>query len=171
MAFTLQNDNGSVDEANAYIAVATFRGYYTDRGVDTAAYGDAAVEVAIVKATDYLDTRYNFVGVQRRPEQRTQWPRWEAPKGLPRALKDAACLLAMKTLSAPTAPLLPTPSPNTTGQRVIEESKVVGPIEKTVKYSDNVSSNVQAPSYPDVDLLLRNSGLTASVLSNAFQRA
>lgn len=74
MAVNVQDDAGDVANANAYISVADFKAYHDDRGNS---YGtdDAAIGVAIVRATDYIDTRFQFVGVKNSGTQTTQWPR------------------------------------------------------------------------------------------------
>lgn len=56
MAFTVEDGNGLVN-ANAYIDVAFADDYFTDRGIaDWLRAVDTAKQVAIIKATDYIDT-------------------------------------------------------------------------------------------------------------------
>ena len=55
MAFSVQNDLGTVTDANAYITVAEFHAYWTDRNVDTSAMTDPVVQGRIVEATQYID--------------------------------------------------------------------------------------------------------------------
>lgn len=168
MAFTVQNDSGTVPSANAYVTVAEFKAFQDDRGGDYSAASDEQIEKAIVRATDFLDTRYSFVGQQRTADQGTQFPRFLAGRefesyeksplsGLPRALKGAACLLAMRSLSG--SNLLPDPSFSVGGQ-VTGVRKKVGPIETETTFAETSPALQQeAPKYPDVDLLLRNAGL------------
>ena len=66
MAFTQQNNDGTVDGANAYTDPATVRAYWSDRGVDLTARTDPELQVAIVNSTTYLDGRYRWVGYQLR---------------------------------------------------------------------------------------------------------
>ena len=107
MAFTLQDDNGLVAGANAYASVSYVRAYLTDRGTDLGAVTDAALEVAIILATQYLDSRYTFLGCRRNNAQDTEWPRREAYdrdgyliNGIPRAVKQAVAELANRARSA-----------------------------------------------------------------------
>lgn len=72
MAFNQQDNDGTVDGANAYTDPATVRAYWADRGVDLSAKTDTELEQAIVNATTYLDARYSWVGWQRRRLQGTQ---------------------------------------------------------------------------------------------------
>lgn len=168
MAFTVQNDSGSVLSANAYVTVAEFKAFQDDRGGDYSSASDDQIEKAIVLATDFLDTRYSFSGQQRDVDQGTQFPRFLTGRefgsyektplsGIPRALKHAACLMAMRSLGGAT--LLPDPTFSTAGQ-VTAVKKKVGPIETETKYSDALPVvQPETPKYPDVDLMLRNAGL------------
>lgn len=166
MAFMPQNADGTVDGANAYVGVAALRDYWADRGVDLTAKTDTELEVAIVKATDYLDARYTYVGYQLRRLQGTQWPRGGLPtsflRGLPSALQNACCMLAQRALSG--KPLMPDPKADPSGQKITETKVKVGPIETQKKFAEPTGSNPNsvAPSYPEVDLMLRAAGLTMS---------
>lgn len=66
MATTLytQNDDGDVANANSYISLAYFQSYHTQRGNAYVAYSDDQVKASIIRATDYLDTRFDFRGVK-----------------------------------------------------------------------------------------------------------
>lgn len=66
MAVTLntQNDDGDVALANAYITTAFFDSYHTNRGNDYSAFDADEKKAAIIRATDYLDTRFDFRGVR-----------------------------------------------------------------------------------------------------------
>lgn len=180
MAFTVQNDSGSVAQANAYVTVAEFKAFQDDRGGNYAAYSDSLIEKAVVRATDFLDTRYSFVGVQRDVGQGTQFPRWLEGKefsatyvklpqsGIPRALKHATSLLAMRSLGG--VVLLPDPTFNVAGQ-VVGVKKKVGPIETDTQYAEVAPGMQQeAPKFPDVDLLLRNAGLLGATGSKRIYR-
>src|SRR5258708_38696462 len=64
MAFVVQTDNGLAANANAYIDLTFFKPYMDDRN-RTALYQpftDPQIQAAIVVATDYIDTRFNFPG-------------------------------------------------------------------------------------------------------------
>lgn len=80
MAFTVENGSG-VTGANAYIAVVFFREYHADRGrVTTPAIDDAAAQVSIVRASDYIDQRFGqrFRGDRQQKSQGLEWPRISA---------------------------------------------------------------------------------------------
>lgn len=64
MALKVQNSQGTVVGANAYITLAEFKSYHDDRGNDYSGFTDPKISAAIVLATDYLDTRFSFLGVK-----------------------------------------------------------------------------------------------------------
>lgn len=74
--FIVQNATGTSVGANAYIDVAFFKQYHLDRGrVHTLT--DDQIQVGIVRATDYVDNRFDdrFAGEQLEDDQSTEWPR------------------------------------------------------------------------------------------------
>lgn len=74
MALTVQDDTGTVVGANAYITVAAFKAYHDDRG-NTYTTDDTKIASAIIRATDYLDSRFRFRGLALVAGQTTEWPR------------------------------------------------------------------------------------------------
>lgn len=155
-------DGTLVTDANAYITVAFFRAWHAARGiaaaaVDTGAYGEALIEAAIVKATDYVDKRFGtkFVGDLRDRDQSLMWPRSDAwtnqgdyiqtttiPKELKRGVVEYA-LIALKL-----GELLPVPAPSfnevdlDTGETTVNKGGLiqrdrqkVGPIEEDTWFS------------------------------------
>lgn len=163
MAFVLQNDNGTVADANAYLSVAAFKLYHKDRGT-IIEDGTGTIEDAIVEATDYLDSMYRFVGERQSITQRTQWPRIGAEDrnhdirgDIPHEIEDACADLAFIAL---TSTLNPTPTRDATGQRVTDKSTKVGPIEKRTKYEGG--GVYIKPRYPVADQRLFAAGLVVT---------
>lgn len=170
MAFTQQDNDGTVDGANAYTDVATVLAYWSDRGVDLTARTDAELQVAIVNATTYLDAKYRWTGYQLRRLQGTQWPRGGVTsflRGLPPALVTATCMLAQRAL---TKPLMPDPTFDASGQLVTEKTTEVGPIKTGVKFAAPTSVKSMTPEYPEVALMLQAAGLIASGNSGEIGR-
>lgn len=182
MAFTQQNEDGTVDNANAYTDAATVRAYWLDRGVDLSTKTDQEMEAAIIKATTYLDSRYKFVGYQMRRLQGTQWPRsgltstpwpydtgYSFLRGLPPALIAATCMLTTRALSKD---LMPDPTYDPSGQVVTEETKKVGPIEVSKKYAASYGAGLASstPQYPEVTLTLQAANMLASGNSGQVAR-
>lgn len=75
MALILQDDDGIVEDANAYIDVDYFKAYHDSRGNSYSAYTDDQIDTAIVRATDYADQRFQFRGIKLADGQTTEWPR------------------------------------------------------------------------------------------------
>lgn len=74
MALIPQNATGTVADANTYVTLAEFKAYHALRG-NTVNASDPLNETAIVRALDYIDTRFNFIGERLTATQTTSWPR------------------------------------------------------------------------------------------------
>lgn len=167
MALIVQDNTGSVAGANAYITVAEFNAYHDDRGGDYsgAAADDEAIEAAIVRATDYLDQRFTFVGKKRRGrDQTTEWPRSDARdrdqhyvNDIPPEVKEACAEYALRALAAE---LNPDPERNASGVAVLSKSEAVGPISESVTFVGGAV--FQMPKYPAADQKLVRAGLVRS---------
>lgn len=179
MAFTLQNDDGTIDDANAYASPAELRAYALDRGVDLTARSDDDLQVAVVKATDFLDSAFQFVGRQKRDAQGTSWPRLgittSSQRGLPAALVKACMQLALRAAQGTALTADTTVDPS--GQVVSATSVKVGPIEKSTQFAVSsggglgVSSSALSRRFPDVELGLRRAGLLGSANGGQVLRA
>lgn len=169
MAFSVQDDFGQVSDANAYITVAFFRSYHTDRGVDLTSYSDSDCESAIVRGTDYMDIRWRYYGIRKQILQTTQWPRYNVidvdrnPINIIPLEVKRAC--AEYSIVALTAVLDPIPTRDSTGQRVQAKTTQVGPIMNSVRYTGG-GIFVQ-PTYPVADGYLKNKGLVISTTALA----
>lgn len=164
MTFTVQDDVGGEAEANAYIDVAAFKAYHDDRGNSYGSASDGDIEKAIVKATDYIDRRFRFVGQRLSAYQSTQWPRLDAfddddllVSGLPQVLKFATAEYALRALSAS---LAPDPDRDGSGQTVQSRAQAVGPISESVTFAPGAGYTL--PAYPLADRLLSSRGLVRS---------
>lgn len=160
MAFTPQNDAGSVADANAYISVAFFTGYHADRA-QTYTGDTTAIQAAIVRATQYLDTRFTYVGYASGEDQTTQWPRRSARDsndrlrtGIPREIMNATAEYARVALGQT---LNPNPTQDETGARLKSISERAGPVSSSKTFVDG--SVVKLPKYPIADQWLIASGL------------
>ena len=165
MGFAVQNNEGTVVGANAYITVQEFKDYHTDRGVDVSDFDDQGIESAIVRATDYLDQRFIFVGGRRLGrDQTTEWPRSDARdrdryyiNDIPPEVKEACAEYALRALAAE---LNPDPERNASGVAVLSKSEAVGPISESVTFVGGAV--FQMPKYPAADQKLVRAGLVRS---------
>lgn len=165
MSLSVQNSDGTVTDAAAYVSVTDFKAYHTARGNVLTAYSDAQIEVALTKATDYLDRRFLFVGYPRQGRtQTTKWPRWDAydvdenlVSGIPVEVVQATCEYAFRALSAE---LDPDPTRDATGREIASISQTAGPVSESITYRDDGGGST-LPEYPAADQMLRRAGLVA----------
>ena len=160
MAFTVEDGTG-VEDANAYIPVAFADDYFTDRGVTAWTGTDAVKQAAIIKATDYIETRWGdrFKGQPEflDPRQPLGFPRTQLydlagqlVEGIPDNLKKATAEYALRALSGE---LMPDPSTDTSGAMVSWVRQKVGPIETETTFAASMGVRSLKP-YPAADRLL-----------------
>src|SRR4051812_2741570 len=106
--FSVQTDAGTVVDANAYITLAYFKQYHDNRGRTYPA--DPAVQLGIVRATDYVDMRWRkrFAGTKGATDalsatQTTEFPRQLITDdlgndilGIPEVMKKAVAEYALR---------------------------------------------------------------------------
>lgn len=145
MALVVEDGTG-LTTAEAYVSVADADAYHTAMGNTGWTGTDAAKEIALRRAAQYIDTRYTYRGTRVNLNQALEWPRssyetdgraesWPVPN-----LKAACCEAALRALSD-------TLTADVSTDQVIEET--VGPI--TVRYAAKSGQT----RYPVVDDLLR----------------
>jgi hypothetical protein len=100
-------DGTGLSDANSYVSLDWANSYFADRG-NTSWSGalDAEKQVALVKATDYIDASYDFPGEILVSSQALKWPRANATdkygetlEGIPVILMKATAELAVRALS------------------------------------------------------------------------
>lgn len=191
MAFVPEDGTGLVN-ANSYCDLAFAASYFADRGMT--AWDDAdntdAKQPALIKATDYIESRFGsrWIGTQEFPGmQALNWPR-KANKvthpfyfgfttypldptfptdQVPVNLKKACAEYAYRLLT--TASLAPDPVVDETGRLVHETLVKVGPIETATTY-DSTGAGAQVnpfPGYPMADALLKGLLVSGSGLVRA----
>lgn len=165
--FTPQDDTGTVAAANVYGSLAEFKQYHLDRGNSLGTFTDPQIQVAMVRARDYLDTRWTFPGLPLTyPTQTTQFPRQDIYDlqgnpltGVPLAVKQAEYEYALRALSANL--FVDAPAPD--GGRLIESERVkVDVIETETTYAAgglSLNGDFIMPAFPLADLILRRAGL------------
>lgn len=175
MALEVEDGTGK-SNAESFCSVAAFRAYHARRGVDVTSLTDDQVEALLVKATDYMQSKYadRWRGVRRKYEQALEWPRayalrsegyviepsdsyyWWTVDSVPTPVVNACAELAYKANSDDLMPDV--------GRRTTQET--VGPI--TVVYADS-SAERETNEYPAVDAMLRrllcyDDGITGSMV-------
>lgn len=163
--FTPEDGTGLAD-ANSYVDLTYANQYFLDRAVTTwaGAVDDATRQSALVRATDYVQNRYDgkFLGCKFSETQALHFPTGDQqlvdpmtnlpiPDPMPQKLLKAICEYALRAL---TAALAPDPIVDPSGMRVASSTQKVGPIEETVAYQPGSPIYTFIP-YPAADILLR----------------
>lgn len=160
MAFTVEDGTG-VAGANSYVTLAYADTYFADRAVTDWVASDGKKQSALIKATDYIETRWSkrFKGNRQFDTQELSFPRYrlydsegKLVEGIPTALKKATCEYALRALSAD---LLPDPVLTDNGQQIAVKREKIGPIEEETQYQVGGSPAVLRP-YPAADRLLQD---------------
>ena len=167
MAFSpvlrVQREDGGDTEANAYIDATFYRRYHANRGRDTEAQEMNNIKAGIIRATDYLDERWQFVGEKLQlDDQPTEWPRLNAfdiddnyIDGIPREIKEACAEYAF--LAQSRIELFETPTRDASGRVVQSRAEGVGPISERVSFTQGAA--FELPKYPRADRKLVARGL------------
>lgn len=158
MAFLVEDGTG-LASSNSYASVADADAYHEDRFNDAwVAASTAEKQVALIKATDYIDSRFSFVSTRETDTQALEWPR-DDYDGVPTKVKQATYEYALRSLSNE---LAPDPSYDDSGYSKVVTREKVGPIETEYYTSDGTMNSTPTPfrPYPLADALL--SGLILS---------
>lgn len=151
-------DGTLVPDANSYISVAEADSYWVDHGspVQWTGLTEDEKEVALIQATEYLETNYCFRSCLQSTTQSLSFPRLAfydkegrllAGEGvIPKQIKNAQAELALRVVIDNSARLDTSPSDS----NIIEEK--VGDHEITFSEPNSQSYNL----YPYVQKLLRN---------------
>lgn len=174
MAFVVEDGTG-VSNANAYISVAFYRAYFADRGRDVSAQTDQQVQGFIVRATDFVESRFGqrYQGTRKTLTQALGMPRTgmtldgvtlssdAVPSMFSMGIAEYAFRASKYADLAPDAPV-PFEREAANGDAiaatgaVIAKSERVGPIEESAEYADptTLSTNWTMPAYPAADALI-----------------
>jgi len=146
VSLTVEDGTG-LSTADSYISTADALTYHAAMGNTAwAAATEAAQEIALRRAAQYLDTEYRFRGTRRNNTQALEWPRVDYEDGYRLeawpvvAIENAACEAALRALSD-------TLRADVSTDQITEET--VGPI--TIKYASKSGQT----RYPVVTALLR----------------
>jgi hypothetical protein len=148
-------------DATSYVSVADFEAWAAQRLRSLTGKTPDQLAVAVNTATEYMDSRFTFVGYREEATQALEWPRNQAwdnrgdrVEGVPKAVKDACYGYAFLALSQS---LMPSPTQDESGRQVKSKSEKVGPIATDVEYSDK--GGYDMPIFPEIDRLLYRHGL------------
>ena len=102
MGFTVESGAG-LSTANSYVSVTDADDYHTLRqNTDWSSFTTEEKQAALVYATAYIDSKFDWPGYVKETTQALDWPRLSAQDnehrimtGIPNKLKDAVCELAL----------------------------------------------------------------------------
>lgn len=158
ITLTPQDDTGEVAGANGYIDPTFFAAYHVDRGNTYTATSDQ-IKIAIIRATDHIDTVNEYKGERLADDQTTEFPRAGLTdgrggliEGLPLNLQKACAEYGLRALSAQ---LIPDSDDPTVGGSIKRTRSKVDVIEDEIEYTDGGGPGSRLPAYPAADLLLR----------------
>lgn len=154
MAIIVEDGSG-LSTAESYLSVADCGTYHTNRGNAAWTGADSAKEIALRKATQYLDAVYgrSFQGTRVTVTQALAFPRYDVEidgfvltsTTIPQKLKDATAELAVRALTEDLLADQDTPG------SIESESVTVGPISTSTTYA---GGRAQQAAYPYVEALI-----------------
>lgn len=156
MALIVQNDTGTIDDANSYVDGVFYVDYWLTRGVTipySTAEEVASVDTSLIQATSYIDTSNIYCGEKLNGrDQTTAFPRsplydnggYEV-EGVPREIKEAQCEYAY--IYAEQGTLQPNQNINGSVKRTKEKVDV---IEEEIEYTSSGQTGGKI-SYPVAD--------------------
>lgn len=140
MAFLVQNDSGTIENANSYVDVSYADSYFALTSNATwAALSSSSKQILLIKATAYADDRFrlNYLSIMLNKDQSTELPRYPYAnyqgymvEGIPDLFKQAICEYALY-VNSNSFYLDPV---YTNEGTVISKSSTVGPISTSVTY-------------------------------------
>jgi hypothetical protein len=143
-------DGTGLPNSNSYCSVEEFRLYWSDRGADLSVYTDAQIEQGLVKATQYIDKSFRYIGVRPTQTQALNWPRWYAYSeegyvysGVPKDIISEACLLSLSGTQLFTS----------VEDGIAQKTENVGPVQTTYVYQGQQTGRV---AYQSVQVYLKD---------------
>ncbi len=177
MAITLriQNDSGTVENANSYIDEQWFKDYCEESGYDIAAeFGavvaegepaaldDELVKVHLVRAKKHMDIAHTYKGEAASRDGSSAFPRIDLTDrsgylvtGIALPMQNAQAEFAWLSKTLPDG-LNPTPTRDASGAQVTQISERVGPISESRSFA--MGGSYIKPTYPVPDGILKAAG-------------
>lgn len=157
MAFTVEDGTG-VAGANSLVDVAFADEYFADRGNTVwAALTTEQKQSALILASDYASTQYQYKGEKASVEQALAFPRTgvvdpqgQPLSGIPSCIKRVVAELAVRASSGT---LLPDPEFDENGRLIKSKMDAIGPLKTTVEYA-GPGDLYEESRYPAVDAMM-----------------
>ncbi len=150
---------------SAYTDDIYYRAYFLARDVNVATQSTAAINAALLIATEYLDDTFEFAGYATVITQAQKWPRTGLytqngavldPDNVPAKVKDATCELAFiqQTQTGGLQPLF-------NGQVIKKTKDKLGDLEQEIEYDSAASATYEryyATAYKKISDYVISSG-------------
>lgn len=167
MAFVVEDGTG-LTNSNSYNDITFLDVYHTDRNnEDWLELTLQEKEVNAIKATDYIDVRFEYLGQKLKNTQSLEFPRSNLfvdgfqLEGVPDILKKAHAELALISV---VQTLFNEPTVSERGLFLTKERTQVGPIEEEFEYDPELGLTV-TKEFPIPDRLLQK--LSTSISANS----
>lgn len=160
-------DGTGITDANTYVSLAVATEYHRLR--DNTAWEDAGENnqvASLIRASQYLDDRWQFQGTSFVETQGLEFPKteiydkdgYDVGETVPIEIINATCEYALQAVGdgLTTTPLFVTPD-QTDPRAITMQRDVVGPLETETRYDAN-QGIVVTKSYPAADRIIKNSG-------------
>lgn len=155
----------------AYTDNTYYKAYFAARNIDVTSQLDAAIDAALLVATEYLDDTYDFVGYATTSSQTEKWPRSNVytvdgynidSSTIPDRVKQATCELAYLEQTQ-TGGL----SPNFNGEVIKSKKEKLGDLEQEIEYDSSASESYNrfyAKAIKKIDHWITGSGISARLV-------
>ena len=171
----VEEDGTGLATATSYIDRAAATTYHRLRGNDLWADADVNDQcVALIRATQYLDTRWIWLDTILVETQALQFPRYDLENrdgydvgsSVPQEIADACCEYALEVLGDGTAlvELSPTPS-QSTGAKVTMQRDKVGDLETETRFEAGMGVRFTT-TFPHADRIIKRSGYAVNGSGN-----
>jgi len=164
-------DGTGLSDANVYVTLAFATEYHRLLGNDLWANATEDQQcVALLRATQYINTRWVFIGVRANEDQSVLFPRYSSANRdgtdtsdtVPIEIQEACCEYALSVLNDGVTLIELSPVPDqSNGLSVILQRDKVGELESEVRYSSSVAPRTLI-SYPKADRIIKRSGYAAN---------
>jgi len=168
-------DGNGLSTSNVYISLTDADEYHRLRGNDLWSEASESDKcVALIRATQYLDTRWIWSDIVYDPDQALKFPRatlynmdgYDVSASVPVEIENACCEYALAVLGDGTALVELSPVPDqTTGNRVTMQRDKVGSLETETRY-DSMSGVLFTKTYPQADRIVKRSGYALNGIGN-----
>lgn len=171
MALIVEDGTG-LSTAESYLSVSDADAYHDAHSAPAAwtSASDSEKEAALRRATEYLDQKYHFrwLGIRKVEEQALDWPRTSVldrdgyevdDNSLPRVLKNATAILALKVIEGDTLFEDVDQPGNLTAEKI-----VAGPVEISQQWATGLSAEKQYTEVQTLVARLLNAGGSSEVV-------